>query len=118
MTVHHVSLETRPEEAETAASFWALLGFERVEPPSALRDRVVWVQRGSTQVHLLFVDDPVVMPEGHVAVVAGDYDGALQRLEDAGFTVEPRAEHWGAPRCYVTAPGGHRVEVMAFPPPG
>jgi len=40
----------------------------------------------------------------------------VQRLEAAGFACDPHREHWGSPRCFVTAPGGHQVEVMAFAP--
>jgi catechol 2,3-dioxygenase-like lactoylglutathione lyase family enzyme len=84
--------------------------------PSTLEGSTRWVQRGETQVHLLFADETVVPPRGHVAVIAPDYDDALERLRAAGFEPDPRREHWGSPRCFVRAPGGHRVEVMAFPP--
>jgi catechol 2,3-dioxygenase-like lactoylglutathione lyase family enzyme len=114
--IHHVAFETRLAEVEDAVAFWALLGFERVEPPDTLVDVAAWVQRAGTQVHLLFTEDPVVMPRGHVAIVAEDYPAALERLSAAGFEPQAHREHWGSPRCFVTAPGGHRVEVMAFPP--
>lgn len=116
MTLHHAALETAPADREPLAAFFALLGFERVEPPPALRDRAFWLEREGTQIHVLFADAPVAPPQGHVAVVAPDYDAALERLRGAGFSPEPRAEHWSAPRCFVRAPGGHRVEVMAAPP--
>jgi catechol 2,3-dioxygenase-like lactoylglutathione lyase family enzyme len=115
--IQHVALETKPSELDEAIAFWALLGFERVEPPETLVDVAAWVQRAGTQVHLLFTEDPVVMPQGHVAVIAENYAAALERLSAAGFRPQARREHWGSPRCFVTAPGGHRVEVMAFPPP-
>jgi hypothetical protein len=51
-----------------------------------------------------------------VAVVADDYDATIARLRDAGYDVDPRGQHWGSPRAFVSAPGGHRVEVMAAPP--
>jgi hypothetical protein len=41
----------------------------------------------------------------------------LARLAAAGHPPEPRTAHWGAPRAFVRSPGGHRVEVMAAPPP-
>ena len=114
--IHHIALEVRRDDVAACERFWALLGFERVEPPATLADRAVWVERGRTQVHLMYADDPVTMPEGHVAVVAEDYDEALERLRAAGFALEPRFAHWGAPRCFVREPAGHRVEVMAAPP--
>ncbi|HEX2087518.1 MAG TPA: VOC family protein [Solirubrobacteraceae bacterium] len=114
--LHHVALEVRPDDLDACVAFWALLGFERVEPPPSLAQRATWVERAGTQVHLMRADEPVAPPRGHAAVVADDYDEALGRLRAAGFEPEPREEHWGAARCFVRAPGGHRVEVMARPP--
>lgn len=74
------------------------------------------MQREGTQIHLLWSDGPAVPPQGHVAVVAPDYGPTLAALRSAGHEVQERTEHWGAPRCFVRAPGGHRVEVMAAPP--
>ena len=116
--IQHVALETSRDDAAAAERFWQLLGFEPVDPPPTLRDRAAWLQRGSTQVHLLWHDEPTTPPEGHTAVVLDDYEGTLARLREAGHEVEPRTEHWGAPRAFVRAPGGHRVEVMERPPPG
>jgi catechol 2,3-dioxygenase-like lactoylglutathione lyase family enzyme len=103
-------------EAEVA--FWALLGFARVEPPASLRDRATWLQASDRfgQIHLLYADDPVAVPRGHVAVVARSFDETVAALRDAGFDIEPRTPHWGASRAYVRSPGGHRVEMMAFAP--
>jgi catechol 2,3-dioxygenase-like lactoylglutathione lyase family enzyme len=116
--LQHVAHETRPGDVDAVLSFWSLLGFERVEPPQTLRERTVWVARGATQIHLLLTDDPVVPPFGHAAVVADDYDATLAALRGAGHPVESHAEHWGAPRAFVTDPSGHRVEVMSVAPPG
>jgi len=112
--VHHVALEVTDPEPDVA--FWALLGFERVEPPPALRERAVWVQRDGQQVHLLLSDDPVVPPEGHAAVVAVDYARDTAALRAAGHEVQDRTPHWGAARCSARTPSGHRVEVMEAPP--
>jgi catechol 2,3-dioxygenase-like lactoylglutathione lyase family enzyme len=114
--IQHVALETRRSDGEAAMGFWELLGFEPMEPPATLKERADWLQRGATQIHLLWHDDPTAPPEGHVAVVLDDYDATLERLREAGYEVDPRREHWGAPRAFVRAPGGHRVEVMAAPP--
>ena len=112
-----MSLEVGRDVVERCAAFWELLGFARVEPPPALRDRATWLERDGTQVHLMLVDDPVVPSQGHAAVVAPDYHAALAALREAGFDPEPRSEHWGVPRCFVRDPLGHRVEVMSAPPP-
>jgi catechol 2,3-dioxygenase-like lactoylglutathione lyase family enzyme len=115
--IHHVALEVVEGDADRCVAFWALLGFEEVEPPGTLRKKSRWLERRGTQIHLLFAeDDPDVPPEGHVAVVAEDYDATLERLREAGFDPDPHREHWGAPRSFVRSPAGHRVEVMAAPP--
>src|SRR5215213_8308104 len=114
--IGHVAIEVRKADVEACARFWALLGFERVDPPAALIERSAWVQAGETQVHLLFAEEPVVAPEGHVAVVVGNYDATLGALRAAGFDPQPREEYWGSPRAFVRSPAGHRVEVMAFAP--
>jgi catechol 2,3-dioxygenase-like lactoylglutathione lyase family enzyme len=116
--LQHVAHETRAEDVDAVLAFWALLGFEPVEPPPSLAGRTHWVQRGGTQIHLLLTADPVVPTAGHTAVVAADYDAALAALRAAGHPVEPRAEHWGVPRAFVKDPSGHVVEVMSAPPPG
>jgi catechol 2,3-dioxygenase-like lactoylglutathione lyase family enzyme len=111
--IHHAALETHPDDADACAAFFAVLGFERVEPPPTLRERAVWLARGTQQVHLLLTEEPVVPPRGHVAVVVADYEATIARLDD----VDPRPEHWGSPRCFARDPAGHVVEIMAFPPP-
>ena len=116
--IHHVALEVVEGDAGRDVAFWALLGFDEVEPPGTLRSKSRWVERAGTQIHLLFAENaPDVPPEGHVAVVAEEYDATLARLRDAGFAPEEHEQHWGAPRSFVTSPAGHRVEVMAAPPP-
>jgi catechol 2,3-dioxygenase-like lactoylglutathione lyase family enzyme len=117
MTLQHVTLETRRADIEDELRFWALLDFEQVDPPPSLRSVATWVARNGTQIHLIYADEPVVMPRGHAAVIASDYDGAVARLHDAGFEVKPADQAWGAPRAFVRSPAGHRVEVMAAPPP-
>lgn len=114
--IQHVAIEVREADAPACVRFWALLGFARVEPPSALAARAAWVQAGATQVHLLFAEEPVVPSEGHIAVAVDDFDGTLAALRKAGFEPAPRTPYWGSPRAFVRCPAGHRVELMAFAP--
>jgi len=114
--IQHVALEVREQEVAACVRFWALLGFGEVAAPPALAARSRWVQAGETQIHLLFAEDPVVAPEGHVAVVVADYDATLAALGAAGFEPAPRTEYWGSPRAFVWSPAGHRVELMACAP--
>jgi catechol 2,3-dioxygenase-like lactoylglutathione lyase family enzyme len=117
MTLQHVALETRQGDIGAELRFWALLGFEPVAAPGTLAARATWVQSGARQIHLLHSEQPVIPPHGHVAVVCGDYAATLDALRGAGFEVDERARHWGEPRCFTRSPAGHRVEVMAAPPP-
>jgi catechol 2,3-dioxygenase-like lactoylglutathione lyase family enzyme len=113
--LHHVGIEVAPVDIDRSIAFWELLGFERVEPPASLAE-FVWLESGGTQIHLMPGDSPAVPARGHVAVLAPDFEAAVERLAAAGFEVERRAEHWGAPRAKAAAPGGHIVELMAAPP--
>ena len=81
--IQHVALEIRRDDVDADLHFWWLLGFERVIAPPALAERSAWVQAGATQIHLLYADEPAVPPEGHVAVVAADYEATLDRLRSA-----------------------------------
>ena len=114
--LQHVTIEVRRADVDACVRFYALLGFERVDPPESLRGRATWVERDGTQVHLMPVDEPVVPPSGHHAVLVSDYDSTFAALRYAGFEPEPRKEHWGAARSFVLGPAGHRVEVMAGSP--
>ena len=111
-----VTIEVSAAQVDDCVRFYELLGFKRVDPPESLEGRATWVERGGTQVHLMPVDEPVVSPNGHHAVLVTDYDEALAALREAGFDPEPRTEHWGAARSFVRNPAGHRVEVMAGSP--
>ena len=117
MTLQHVSLEVRRDAVPAEIDFWALLGFTPVEPAGTLAEVAAWLQRGGTQIHLLFDEEPVVPPSGHAAVVADDFDATIAALREAGFDPQERTRHWGAARAFVHTPAGHTVEVMAEPPP-
>lgn len=115
MTLHHVGIEVRPAETARAVEFWRLLGFDEVEPPASLAE-FTWLERDGTQIHLMPTESPTVPGRGHTAVVAADFEAALERLREQGFEVERGREHWGEPRARAIAPGGHRVELMAAAP--
>jgi catechol 2,3-dioxygenase-like lactoylglutathione lyase family enzyme len=114
--LQHVTLEITPAQVRECVAFWALLGFTEMEPPPLLRDRFTWVEREGTQIHLVPVEDPIAAREGHVAVLAGDYDATLARLAENGFAVREGSNAWNAARVFTTDPAGHRIEVMSKPP--
>jgi hypothetical protein len=114
--LQHVGIELQPADLDRAVEFFALLGFEEVEPPPALADGFTWLERDGTQIHLMHEEHPTVPERGHLAVVVADFETAVARLNARGFRTRPGGEHWGVPRAHATAPGGHRVELMAAPP--
>ena len=114
--LHHVSLEVCPEHRARSAEFWTTLGFEAVPVPPEIAGYVSWFERAGTQIHLIWTPSATVPALGHAAVVAPDFSATVQRLRHAGFEVEDARELWGEPRAFATAPGGHRVELMAAPP--
>jgi hypothetical protein len=115
--LQHVSVEVAPDAGEAEVAFWKLLGFERVESPEALGGAVVWVERDGTQIHLILTEGASVPVLGHAAVVVDDFAATLERLGEAGHEVEETRELWGARRAFAITPAGHRVELMASPPP-
>jgi catechol 2,3-dioxygenase-like lactoylglutathione lyase family enzyme len=115
--LQHVSIEVPPGELDRSIEFWGLLGFERVDSPEALGDSIVWVEREGTQIHLIATEGHTAPVLGHPAVVVPDHAEAKRRLAEAGFEVEDHRQLWGADRAFALAPGGHRVELMAAPPP-
>lgn len=119
--IHHVTRDILPSELEESSSFYAILGFERVSAPPGIEGRAVWLERDGTQVHLMFApgsgpDSAGSRHPGHVGFVVADYERTVSRLRAAGHTVQPRREHWGAPRSYVRDPAGYLVELMAWAP--
>jgi catechol 2,3-dioxygenase-like lactoylglutathione lyase family enzyme len=114
--LQHVTLEVRPDEVRRCVDFWALLGFEEIPAPPALRDEFTWVQRAATQIHLVASEALAVAERGHVAVLAADYDATVRRLDAAGFAPEPGLRAWEGDRVFVRDPAGHRVEIMETAP--
>jgi catechol 2,3-dioxygenase-like lactoylglutathione lyase family enzyme len=115
--LQHVSIEVPTAEVARTVEFWDLLGFRSVEAPEPLQDYVTWLEREGTQIHLIHTDAAVVPTLGHVAVVAPDFEAALERLGGAGFDAAESRQLWGKRRAFAIAPAGHRVELMEAPPP-
>jgi catechol 2,3-dioxygenase-like lactoylglutathione lyase family enzyme len=115
--LQHASLEVPEALVPECVAFWKLLGFTEMAAPPRLGGRFTWVERAGTQIHLIRCENPSAPArEGHVAVLAEDYEGALAALGEAGFEASPGADAWDAPRSFVRDPAGHLVEVMSRSP--
>jgi catechol 2,3-dioxygenase-like lactoylglutathione lyase family enzyme len=115
--LQHASIEIPPDQVGDAVAFWSLVGFERVESPEPLGGYVTWLERFGTQIHLIHTEAATVPVLGHTAIVVEEFEAVLERLAAAGHEVEETRNLWGARRAFAIAPGGHRVELMASPPP-
>ncbi len=115
--LQHVSLEVPPDQTERMLEFWRIVGFEEVEAPEALGDSVRWLERTGTQIHLILTEGYTAPVLGHAAVVVPEHAATKEALREAGFQVDDAGQLWGADRAFAIAPGGHRVELMAAPPP-
>jgi catechol 2,3-dioxygenase-like lactoylglutathione lyase family enzyme len=115
--LQHVSIEVPPGDVDAMVEFWRLLGFSHVPAPEPIADYVTWLERDGTQIHLLHSETPTIPQVGHAAVVVGDLDSTLTALRDAGYEAEETRQLWGARRAFAVGPAGHRVELMAAPPP-
>jgi catechol 2,3-dioxygenase-like lactoylglutathione lyase family enzyme len=143
--IHHVTRVVDRADVQACSAFYGILGFRPVAVPEGIASRAVWLESGAAaggagalgasaarpsgaslseslpapagcqQIHLMFGED--TSPEaGHLALICPDYDAMLHELRAAGHEVEPRREHWGAPRAYVRDPAGNLVELMAWAP--
>ena len=115
LVIHHVGVEVEPGDIERSIVFWELLGFQRRSAARRRSPAFTWLERGGTQIHLLPTEGPIVPLQGHVAVVAPDFDAAYAAIEGAGFEIERRGEHWGAARAKATAPGRPRRRADGGP---
>ena len=115
--LHHVSLEVLPDDADRFDELLELIGFERVEAPEALGDSVLWFGRAGTQVHLIVTEGATAPVLGHPAFAVDHFEATISDLQARGFEFEESRELWGERRGFVLAPSGHRMELMAAPPP-
>lgn len=117
--IQHVTRQIRPDQLDRCVRFYEILGFSPVVAPAGVEGRAVWLAHpaGGADLHLM-VDDKAAAAPGHVAFVVSPYDAVVARIEEAGFEIEPRREHWGSPRAYVRDPASNLVELMAEAPDG
>ena len=120
--IQHVTRQISPAQLESCVRFYAILGFEPVAMPPSLEGRAVWLAQPDPDAACPQRPNPpdaergCAPEQGHVAFVLDGYEAVLERLREAGFEVQPRREHWGAPRAYVRDPAANLVELMAAAP--
>jgi catechol 2,3-dioxygenase-like lactoylglutathione lyase family enzyme len=117
LALHHISIEVPPDQVERTVEFWGILGFEKLPAPDTIAEYVTWLERGPNQIHLIHTPEASVPLLGHPAVVAAEFDQTVAALHAAGFEFEESQQLWGERRGFAIAPAGHRVELMAAPPP-
>jgi len=115
--LHHVSIEVLPADADAFGELLVAIGFARVEAPAALGDAVLWFGRAGTQVHLIVTEGATAPMLGHAAFAVDDFDEAVAAVRALGLEFEESRQLWGERRGFVLAPSGHRMELMAAPPP-
>ena len=119
-TVHHVSF--RVDDLDEALAFYeGILGCRRLPRPASL-DSVpgIWLEAGSTQVHLIeapadedrgFPPKRIVPGCGHIAFHTDDLDAAEHSLRERGLEVE-RGKL--LPQLFVQDPSGNLIEFTPF----
>ena len=115
--LHHVSIEVMPADAERMGELLEAIGFERVGAPDVLGAAVLWFGRQGTQGHLIVTEGAVAPSLGHAAFAVDDFDAAVAAIRNLGLDFEESRQLWGERRGFVLAPSGHRMELMAAPPP-
>ena len=115
--LHHISIEGQPDDAERFGELLTAIGFARVDAPEALGDAVLWFGRKGTQVHLIVTEAATAPLLGHAAFAVDDFDEAVAAVRSLGHEFEESRQLWGERRGFVLAPSGHRIELMAAPPP-
>lgn len=111
----HVNITT-PEELEDDMVTWYsdVLGLDSVaKPEGTTRGRGGWFVVGDAEVHVS-VDPQNPSKTSHFALVVDDFDGALDRLRDAGCHTEQATPIPGRRRCFVRDPAGNLLEILAY----
>ncbi|MDO9354959.1 MAG: hypothetical protein Q7T55_14775 [Solirubrobacteraceae bacterium] len=111
-----MSLEVSEDQVQDCVAFWIVLGWREVPVLPGIHDHSTWMERNGVQVHLQRVDPPTIPHGGHVAIVDGNIDETVARIQDAGYEFLERERYWGSRRIFTRCPAGHRVELMAAPP--
>ncbi len=114
MRIHHVQVVIPQGHTDTAIGFYGrILGMTQMEKPHSLSERGgIWFKLGELELHI--AEDPAFGPadRAHPGIVVDDLPGLTERLQEAGFMVEPDGLFPGHRRCSVRDPFGNRLEFL------
>lgn len=100
-------------EGKARRFYGELLGMPELEKPASLQSLGgVWFQSGSIDLHVGVEDPFLPAKKAHVACQVTDLDAVAERLNGAGFEVNPDDRLPGYRRFYTEDPFGNRVEIL------
>ena len=129
--LNHVSLVVR--DIAAAKHFYCdILGMAEVARPPAAQYEIIWVRKGSAELHLIHRsespqepgDAPAPHPPGrdvslvrHVALAVKDADAVVRVLGEHSIPIilGPRPRGDGATQIFCFDPDGHLVELHTLP---
>lgn len=108
----HVQLAIPPGEEDRARAFFdGVLGMEEIAKPATGAGRGgCWFESGPVHLHLGVDPDFTPARRAHPAIVVGDLDELVARLEAAGYEVTEGGELPGRRRVFAPDCFGNRIE--------
>lgn len=112
--LHHVLLAMPPgREPEARRFFGDVLRMDEVDKPSELAKRGgVWFRSGALELHLGVEEGFVPARKAHPGILTDDLDAVAERLDAAGFEVQPDDDLPGYRRFHVHDCFGNRLEFL------
>lgn len=100
-------------EAAIRHFYGEILGMREVPKPQEMAGRGgMWFDCGTFQLHFGIEPEFRASKKAHPALVVDDLDYFLQRLQDAGCTIDNDRQIPGCKRAFTADPFGNRIELM------
>lgn len=114
MKLDHIQLAIPCGSEDPCRAFWcALLHFEELEKPEALKSRGgAWFSNGETEIHLGVEQDFKPAKKAHPAFVVPGIDDLASRLQSANHPVRWDNSIAGRRRFFTDDPVGNRIEFI------
>ena len=108
--IHHVALDVA--DLDAALEFYGHLGLQPIERPESLGANGAWLGVGSSQLHLVVVEDLAEPSSGnHVAFEVTDLDELVRQLRSVGIDAADPFDIGAGRQCFVRDPSGNLVEL-------